>query len=172
MSRLIVIDLETTGLYPEQGDTILEIAALPIVHDTILFTQAFVQLVNPEKKIPSHITEINHITDQMVQDEKPLREVLPQFLDYVQDFPLVAHNAPFDMGFLHYFTQKLNLRRLTNRVVDTMDLSKEFFPYCSHHNLDALLSRLGIPYDKRRRHRSLDDVHLTALAFIKMRSIL
>ena len=106
---VIVLDLETTGLYPENGDMILEIAAIPVKAGSIRTNLAFHEMVNPEKPIPPEITKINHITDEMVENAKPIREILPDFIDYIEDYPLVAHNAPFDIGFLKYFSEKLGI---------------------------------------------------------------
>lgn len=172
MQRVIVFDLETTGLYPEQGDMILEIAALPVEGEKIKLNEVFDQLVNPMREIPPHIIKINHITNEMVKNSNTIDLVLPQFLNYIQDFPMVAHNAPFDIGFIQYFIKKLGFRELKNRIVDTLELSKELFSECKYHNLDAVLQRLGISYDKGKRHRSFDDVYLTALSYIRMRQML
>ncbi len=169
--RIIAFDLETTGLYPESGDMILEIAALPIINDKIIEAEAFNSLVNPEKEILPHITMINHITNEMVKDAPLIEEVLPSFLNYLQNYTLVAHNAPFDIGFLQYFIKKLGLRELQNRIIDTVILSKKLFSGSKYHNMDAVLKRLGISYDKEKRHRSIGDAYLTALSFIKMKRI-
>lgn len=169
---IIVIDLETTGLYPGRGDMIIEIAALPVRDEEIKTDEAFVKFVNPEKSIPPYITKINHITDEMVKNAEPIETVLPDFLKFIQNYPLAAHNAPFDTGFLRYFIDKLGFKRMENRIIDTLELSKELFMNEKHHNLDAVLKRLGIHYDKETRHRSLTDTSLTALALVKMRKML
>jgi len=172
MKKLIAFDLETTGLYPEKGDMIIEIAAVPIIDDEIITNNVFESLVNPDKKIPPHITSINHITDEMVNEAKTIEEVLPEFLDYIQDYPLVAHNAPFDVGFLRYFIKTLGLIDIKNQIIDTLALSKELFTQKTYHNLDAVLNRLGIPQKCKERHRALEDAYLTASALIKMRKML
>ncbi len=169
---IIVIDLETTGLYPGRGDMIIEIAALPVRDEEIKTDEAFVKFVNPEKSIPPDITKINHITDEMVINAETIETVLPDFLKYIQNYPLAAHNASFDTGFLRYFIDKLGFKRMENRIIDTLELSKELFMNEKHHNLDAVLKRLGIHYDKETRHRSLTDTSLTALALVKMRKML
>ncbi len=171
-NTVIVVDLETTGLYPENGDMILEIAAVPVEDKDIRTDLAFHELVNPEKRIPPEITEINHITDEMVENAKPIREVLPDFIDYIQDYPLVAHNAPFDTGFLKYFSAKLGITMRNNRLIDTIDLSKMLFRNERRHNLDAVLKRLDISIDSRERHNAQKDAYFTSLAYIKMRAML
>jgi DNA polymerase III epsilon subunit len=170
--RIIVIDLETTGLYPEMGDMIIEIAAIPIIHNEIKIENSFYTLVNPGKDIPLYITGINHITNDMVNGAPTIEEVLPRFLEYIEECPLVAHNAPFDIGFLQYNIARLGLRPLRNNVIDTMNLSKSVFKMSLSHNLDAMLRRLGIHYDRNDRHRSKEDAYLTALAYLKLKSML
>jgi DNA polymerase III epsilon subunit len=169
---VIVLDLETTGLYPENGDMILEIAAIPVEDKDIRTDMAFHEMVNPEKRIPPEITKINHITDKMVVNAKPIREVLPDFIDYIKDYPLVAHNAPFDTGFLKYFSAQLGLTMRNNRLIDTIDLSKKLFRNERHHNLDAVLKRLDIAIDSNERHSAQKDAYFTSLAYIKMRAML
>ncbi len=169
METVIVFDLETTGLYPHKGDKILEIAAIPIVDRVIRIEDAFEKFVNPGERIPEHITKINHITDDMVKNADNIKKVLPDFLLFIDRFPLVAHNAPFDISFLQHFLRKLGLPPLKNKVFDTLSLSKQLFPEHTYHNLDTVLKRLGIPYNRRERHRSLEDTRLTAIAFMKMR---
>jgi DNA polymerase III epsilon subunit family exonuclease len=172
METVIVFDIETTGLYPHRGDKILEIAAIPIIDNEIRIEDAFERLVNPGKKIPEHITKINNITDDMVKDAGSIDTVLPEFLLFIDLYPLVAHNARFDISFIQYYARKLGLPPLQNRVYDTLDLSKKLFPEHVYHNLTTVLERLGIPYKRDERHRSLEDTRLTAEAFIKIMRLL
>ena len=169
---VIVLDLETTGLYPENGDMILEIAAIPVKGGAIRTDLVFHELVNPGKPIPPEITEINHITDEMVENAKPIKEILPDFINYIKDYPLVAHNALFDIGFLRYFSEKLGLPMKKNRLIDTIDLSKRLFSNERRHNLDAVLKRLGISIDIRKRHSAKNDAYFTSLAYLKMKTML
>ena len=91
---VIVLDLETTGLYPENGDMILEIAAIPVEGTNIRSDLAFHEMVNPEKQIPAEITKINHITDEMVENAKTISEVLPDFIDYFYSKPTPVLKRP------------------------------------------------------------------------------
>jgi DNA polymerase III epsilon subunit len=170
--RIVVIDLETTGLYPELGDMIIEIAAIPIVNSEIQTESSFETFVNPRKEIPPHITKINHITNSMVKDAPPIEEVLPKLLEYIKESPLVAHNAPFDIGFLQYNMTRLGLQDLKNSIIDTVELSKRVFEKSVYHNINAVLGRLGIQYNNSKRHRAGEDAFLTALAYLKLRSMI
>ena len=168
MYKVIVFDLETTGLDP-LNDMILEIGAIPIVNGEIRRDEGFERFVNPGIPIPAHITGINGITDEMVRDAPFIEKVLPEFLSHIGRDPLVAHNAPFDIGFLTHFMNKCGYGRLTNAVIDTKELSKECFPRSHRHNLDILLSRLGISSSSENRHRSMGAAYLTARAYLSMR---
>jgi DNA polymerase-3 subunit alpha (Gram-positive type) len=154
MNKFIVFDIETTGLYAEMGDRILEIGAIPIVDDEIVSTDTFERLVNPGIDIPPDITAINRITNEMVRDAASIEDVLPEFLEYVDDYPLIAHNASFDVGFVNYFSERLVGRIIQNRVIDTIEISKRIFSQHRFHNLDSMLKRLGISYRRNERHRS------------------
>jgi DNA polymerase-3 subunit epsilon len=168
---LFVIDLETTGLYPERGDRILEIAAVPVVEGRIRMEAVFDRLVNPQTPIPPEATRIHGITDEMVKHAPPIERVLPEFFAHVRDCPLVAHNAPFDIGFLRHYARALGLAGFANRVIDTIEMSKELFPGHRSHSLDSLILRLGIPTEGGRRHRSLEDARLTARCYLSMRGM-
>jgi DNA polymerase-3 subunit epsilon len=168
---LFVIDLETTGLYPERGDRILEIAAVPVVEGRIRMESVFDRLVNPNGPIPPEATRIHGITDDMVKDASPIERVLPEFFAHVRDCPLVAHNAAFDIGFLRHYAGPLGLAGFVNPIIDTIKMSKDLFPGDRSHSLDSLVLRLGIPTGGGRRHRSLEDARLTALCYLSMRGM-
>lgn len=172
METVIVFDIETTGLYPCRGDKILEIAAVPVIDRVIRAEDAFEKFVNPGEKIPGHITKINTITDDMVKDAGYIDTVLPDFLLFIDRHPLVAHNARFDISFIKFYARKLGLPSIENRVYDTLLLSKQLFHEQEHHNLDAVLDRLGIPFRRDQRHRALEDARLTAEAFLKISELL
>jgi DNA polymerase-3 subunit epsilon len=171
MERIIVFDIETTGLYPEEGARILEIGAVPIVDDRLAEEQAFESLINPGIPIPEGATRIHGIDDAMVRKAAPLEKVLPLFLEYIGDHTLVAHNAPFDVGFLNFYMKRLGMGRIENRVIDTLGLSRLVYGAEYSHNLDSLLSRLGIDQPTHRRHRSVADALLTARAYLMLKAL-
>jgi DNA polymerase-3 subunit epsilon len=121
--------------------------------------------------IPREAVAIHGITDEMVRDAPSLQEVIPAFLTYIDDSPLVAHNAAFDVGFLNHHLKRLGGIPLKNRIIDTLELSKQVFFRHRHHNLDALLQRLGISYEGGGRHRSITDALLTAQAYLLLRGM-
>jgi DNA polymerase III epsilon subunit len=172
LRRVIVLDIETTGLAPEEGHRILEITALPVEGERLLMERRFDRLVNPNMPIPPGATLINGISDEMVRDADPIEKVLPEFLTYIEGFPLVAHNACFDLHFIRYYARSLHAGEVPNPVIDTLEMSRSLFHRYRRHNLDTLLRRLGIPFDPDKRHRSLEDTRLTALAYLKMRGLI
>ena len=169
--KYIVIDIETTGLYPEKGDRIIEVAALPIVDDRLLIGKSYNKLINPGIMIPGNITNLVNITDDMVKDAPSIDKVLPEFLNYIGDTPLIAHNASFDIGFLNFYLEALNMKRIENRIIDTLILSREVFDTEKTHNLDIVAERLGLK-ENIKRHRALGDSILTAKVFLKLRNML
>ena len=158
-------DTETTGLEPSKGDKIVAIGAVRIEKGKILKDAIFHTLVNPERPIPPQATKIHGITDEMVKDKPPLREVLPKFLTFCRDTVLVAHNAAFDLKFLEIEAEKLGLK-LDFPVVDTLFLSYGLFQEFEVHNLDSIAERLGIPV--AGLHSALGDALLTAEIYLRL----
>lgn len=162
-----VFDVETTGLDPRQGHRILEIAGVRVEGGKILEEQVFSQLVNPERAIPWEAKSINKISDEEVQTASTIDVVLPEFLRFAQNSLLVAHNAEFDMGFLHRekdcYWGYIDLPE----CFCTMHLSQALFPHEFRHNLDVVSLRLGLTIPAKR-HRALPDVLVTAQALLKM----
>ena len=165
--RYVVFDLETTGLSPV-SDAILEIGALKI-EDGVITGSVFERFVNPGFPIPYYITRINGIRDQMVADAPTIGRVLPEFLEWIDGAPLVAHNAAFDMGFIHANSRRLKLTPPADATC-TVQLSKRLFPSERRHNLDAVCERLQLTVGTR--HRALADVELTAQAFLRFQAML
>lgn len=154
------------------GAKIIEIGGVGILNLKLKEDDFFQSFVNPWIPIPSEITLLNGITDEMVKNARGISEVLPEFLDFLKDSPIIAHNAEFELKFLNFYSEKLGLGKIKNRVFDTLTLSKEIFPNEKSHSLNKLLERLEIPFHKQKRHRSIEDAILTAKAFIKLVSLL
>ncbi|NLK50975.1 MAG: DEAD/DEAH box helicase family protein [Syntrophomonadaceae bacterium] len=154
---LVAFDLETTGLSPYQ-DEIIEIGAVKIEDGKI--TQEFQTLIRPSRPIPPQISQLTGITQDQLDDAPPLREVLPGFLDFLDNYPLIAHQAVFDQGFL-----EANLGYpLSNEVLDTLELARLAFPRAINHRLATLARELGFP--QLETHRALDDARAAAHLFI------
>ena len=164
---LTVFDLETTGLDPNKGHRIIEIAGVRVENGTILEEAGFAMFVNPNRDIPAEARQINKISDEDVRDAPTIEAVLPQFLAFTQGTILLAHNAAFDLGFLEtekeYCWGYLDLPE----VLCTMRLSQNLYPREFRHNLDVLSRRFSLTMPKLR-HRALADAVLAAQALQKM----
>ena len=161
----VVFDIETTGLSPV-NDEITEIGAVKIVDGTICDTYS--QLVNPGRPIPDKIVQLTGITDAMVADKPGIDTVLPEFLDFCGEATVVAHNASFDTGFIR---QKASARNLvfSNKIMDTLRLSRELFPQHSKHSLGVVAERMEVSLENH--HRAVDDATATAEIFLKFQDL-
>ncbi|MCV3768017.1 exonuclease domain-containing protein [Rhizobium sp. TRM95796] len=167
----VVFDTETTGLLPEQGDEMVQIAAVRIVNGKRIGSEVFNLLINPGRAIPRSATAIHGVTDAMVLDAVSVREAVRQFHLFAEGAVLVAHNAPFDMEFLTRRERELGLR-FVNPILDTVLLSASAFGRAETHTLDALADRLGVRIEQRDRHTALGDAIATADIFIKLKDML
>ena len=157
----VVFDIETTGLNA-QRDRITEIGAVKVSNGRIV--DRFNTFVNPEIPIPRKITELTGISDEMVKDAPAIHEVIGRFLQFSENCVLVAHNAPFDTGFI-----KINVRKLdidfNYCILDTLELSRGLFPQLKRHKLNIIAKHLDIKLENH--HRAVDDAEATAEIFIK-----
>lgn len=167
----VVFDTETTGLLPEQGDEIVQIAAVRIVNGKRVKNEIFNLLVNPGRPIPPSSSAIHGVTDAMVADAVGVQEAVRQFHRFAEGAVLVAHNAPFDMEFLSRREKELGLR-FVNPILDTVLVSATAFGRAETHTLDALAERLGVTIDEKDRHTALGDAIATADVFIKLKDML
>ena len=147
-----VLDIETTGL-SYRTEKITELGAIKIKNGEVIDT--FECFVNPEKPIPQKVVEVTHITDDMVKDARTIKEILPEFLEFMGDSVLIAHNADFDIGFLKHNAEELGYK-LDNTYIDTLRLAKDLFPEYKKYKLGIIAEKLGIVVEVA--HRALDDV--------------
>lgn len=162
----VVFDLETTGLYPKSGDSITEIGAVKIKDGKII--DRYEELINPGVLLSDEIIKITGITNEMLKDKRKEEECVKDFMKWVGDLPMVAHNAKFDVSFLDMAYSKYNLGRLGNTIIDTLGLSRYLESSERYHNLATLVKRYDIPWDEDKHHRADYDSEGTALIFHKM----
>ncbi len=164
--EFVVFDIETTGLSAVK-DRITEIGAVKIRNGQLV--DRFSELINPEIPIPENIIKLTGITNAMVRDKETIREVLPRFLQFVGDAPLIAHNASFDTGFIRVKAGELGME-VNNTVIDTLQLSRILLTELKRHKLNLVCEYLGISLENH--HRAADDAEATAEIMLKFISIM
>ena len=160
----IVFDLETTGLNPA-SEEITEIAAVRVVEGEI--RDSFQTYVNPHKPIPAEITELTGISDETVADAPDLDKAVPEFLAWAGEgqYPIVAHNAGFDMGFLRTACQRLGIEREFTSI-DTLEMSRLMLPHMHKFKLNILAKELQVgPFE---HHRASEDAAVLGRIYVKL----
>jgi DNA polymerase III subunit epsilon len=167
MTRSVLFDTETTGLDPLTGDRLIEVAALELIND-LPTGQHFHALIDPERDIPADSTRIHGITNAHVTGKPVFAAVVTDLLAFLGDDKLIAHNAPFDFGFLNAEFARLSLPSLAPaRMVDTLVLAKQRFPGMPN-SLDALCRRFNIDLSARTTHNALLDCKLLADIYVEL----
>ncbi|HLR60313.1 MAG TPA: PolC-type DNA polymerase III [Pseudogracilibacillus sp.] len=159
----IVFDVETTGL-SSVYDTIIELAGVRLVDGEIV--DRFESFANPHRKLPQIIIDITGITDDQLVDAPEVDDVLKDFHEWAGDDCLVAHNATFDIGFLNQGYKKIDYPKVSNPVIDTLELARFLFPNLGNHRLNTLCKRLEV--ELTQHHRAIYDAEATAYLFWKL----
>jgi DNA polymerase-3 subunit epsilon len=167
MSRSVLFDTETTGLDPLTGDRVIEIAAIELVNDLPTGAKYHV-LLDPERDIPMDSTRVHGITNFHVEGKPKFAEIADEMLKFFGDAPLVAHNAPFDFGFIDAELARIGKPALgAARMIDTLVLAKQRFPGMPN-SLDALCRRFEIDLSLRTTHNALLDCKLLAEVYVEL----
>lgn len=148
---VVVFDLETTGLSP-LVDKIIEIGAIKVLPNSV---DCFSTLVNPEIKIPESTIKIHGITNLMVENSGIIEEHLPDFMEFIENLPLVAHNAKFDIGFIVINLNKFNIEVPDSNVYCSCQYSRSVFPESKNYKLTTLATTFEI--EAEQSHRATDD---------------
>ena len=165
--REIVLDTETTGLDPEQGDRIVEIGAVELWNH-LPTGRTFHKYLNPERAMPAEAFAIHGLSDEFLKDKPKFRELAQEFLDFVAEGQLVIHNASFDMRFLNAELKWVGLPAIPiGRALDTVALARSKFPGASA-SLDALCRRFGVDNSARTKHGALLDSELLAEVYLEL----
>ncbi len=156
---IIMLDFETSGLSPDYGDRITEVATIRIVGNEIV--DRYVSLVNCKIRIPRFITELTGITQSMVNSAPPADDVIPELLDFIGNDILAAHNASFDNKFLVAESLRLGLTPRNESLVCSLKLARRIYPGLRSYKLMDVSSSLGINF-KSRAHRAEADAEVAA----------
>ncbi|BAO80414.1 DNA polymerase III, epsilon subunit and related 3'-5' exonuclease [Serpentinimonas raichei] len=165
--RQIVLDTETTGLSPANGDRIIEIGCIELLGRKPSGNNRHYYL-NPEREIHAEAQRVHGLSLEFLADKPKFAQVAADLLDYLAGAELIIHNAPFDIGFLDAEWQRLGhgpTRQLAGGVIDTLLMAKEMYPG-KRNGLDALCERLGVDNSSRTRHGALLDAELLAEVYI------
>ncbi len=164
-----VFDTETTGLNPSQGDEIVSIGAVRIVNGRLLRHEVFEQLVNPHRDMSREARAITGLDRELLAQQPDIDHVLPAFHTFCADTVLVAHNAAFDMRFLHLKEAATGVT-FTQPVLDTLLLSAVLHPNLDANSLEAIAERMGV--SPIGRHTALGDAIMTGEVFLRMLPLL
>ncbi len=167
--RQIFLDTETTGLAADNGDRIVEIGCVEMLHRKLTGNNRHIY-VNPGRDSHEEALKIHGITTEFLQDKPKFAEIAADLLDYLKDAHVVIHNAPFDLGFLNMELAKLGQPKLETgvaSVTDTLVMAKELYPG-KRNSLDALCDRLEVDNSGRTLHGALLDAELLADVYINL----
>jgi DNA polymerase-3 subunit epsilon len=165
--REIVFDTETTGLDPKTGDRMVEIGCIELVN-RVPTGRTFHAYYNPERPMPLEAERVHGLGDSFLFDKPRFHESVLELLDFLEDAPLVAHNAQFDFGFLNFELGICGHPEVSlERMVDTLTIARRRHPGAKH-SLDALCTRYGIDRSHRVRHGALLDAELLAQVYVEL----
>jgi DNA polymerase-3 subunit epsilon len=165
--RQVILDTETTGLDPRGGDRLIEVAAIELFN--FMPTGAtFHRVIDPERDVPEESTRIHGFTAEMLKGKPRFADIAEDLLAFLGDDEIVAHNAPFDFGFLDAELTRAKRPRLDRTcMVDSLEIAKRRYPGLPN-SLDALCRRLGVDNSMRGTHNALLDVKLLAEVFLQL----
>ncbi len=167
MVREIVFDTETTGFDPEAGDKLVEIGAVELINH-IPTGVTYHQYINPQREVPEEAFKVHGLSYDYLKQFPTFDKIVDEWLDFVGDATLVAHNASFDIKFVNYEQKQLGKTQFAwDRVVDTLEIAKMLFPG-ARVNLDALCRRFNVDNTDRTLHGALLDAQLLAQVYLEL----
>ena len=162
----VVLDTETTGISIKEGHRIVEIGCIEL--DNLVPTQKkFHSYLNPERKVSQKALEVHGYTDEFLSGQKFFKDVVDEFLNFIEGKKLIIHNAQFDLGHLNHELALIGKKKINNEIIDTLLLARDKFPGSSI-SLDALCKRYRIDNSKRVQHTALIDCNLLAKVYINL----
>ena len=165
--REIVLDTETTGLSPDNGDRIVEIGCVELINH-VPTSNTYQVYLNPEKDMDPGAEKVHGLTNEFLLDKPKFIEIADSFLDFIGESNLIAHNADFDINFLNSELVRAKKDKINNdRVVDTLKIARSKFPG-ARNSLDALCKRFFVDNSNRSLHGALLDSELLAEVYLEL----
>ena len=162
----IVLDTETTGLSVKDGHRIVEIGCVEL-NDLIPTKNKFHCYLNPERKVSEKAFEVHGYSDEFLSKKPKFKEIVEDFLEFIEGKRLIIHNSEFDLSHLNNELSLIGKNKIKNEIIDTLTLARDKFPG-SPSNLDALCKRYSIDNSKRTQHTALIDCDLLAKVYINL----
>lgn len=167
--RQIILDTETTGLRVDDGNRILEIAAVEMLNRKVSAPECHLhRYINPERESEEGALNVHGLNSEFLADKPKFADIAHEFIDFVRGAELIIHNAPFDVGYLNMELERLGLGKITDHVsgiIDTLAMAKDVFPG-KRNSLDALCDRFEIDRSNRVLHGALIDCELLAEVYL------
>jgi DNA polymerase-3 subunit epsilon len=165
--REIVFDTETTGLSPQSGDRVVEIGCVELMNH-LPTGQTFHCYINPQRDMPEEAFKVHGLSAQFLSDKPVFAEIAQDFVDFIGDATMIAHNASFDMMFLNHELAQLGFAPIdSGRIIDTLALARRRHPF-GPNSLDALCQRYGIDNSRRTKHGALLDSEILAEVYLEL----
>ena len=169
--RQILLDTETTGFNPKNGDRIIEIGAVEMISRK-LSNHNYHQYIQPEREVPEDAIAVHGITDAFLEDKPVIAEIIDDFMEYVKGAELIIHNAPFDVGFINHELSLLSPNKWGTiedhcKITDSLKMARKAYPR-QRVSLDALCKKLGIGNSNRTLHGALLDSEILADVYLLM----
>ena len=163
----VFLDTETTGLSIQEDHRIVEIACIE-TKDLIPTKKTFHKLINPERKVEEDALKIHGHTDEILKEKEKFKDIVNEFLQFIEGKKLIIHNASFDISFLNHELKKINKKTLNIKdVIDSLEIARAKYPGASN-SLDNLCKRFNIDLSKRVKHNALLDCELLREVYINL----
>ena len=163
----IFLDTETTGLSPNEGHKIVEVACIE-TNDLISTKKIFHKIINPQRDVPEGAYMVHGFSTEFLKDKETFDKIADELLNFIKDKKIIIHNASFDLGFLNYELKLIRKKEIKrDNIVDSLELARGKFPGMSN-SLDALCKRFGIDLSKRTKHNALLDCELLREVYINL----
>ena len=163
----IFLDIETTGLSSKDGHKIVEIACIE-TNELIPTKRLFHKIINPERNVPEDAFKIHGFSTNFLKDKPKFKEIADEFINFINEYDLIIHNASFDISFINHELKLLNKDVINkNKIIDTLEIARSKYPGMSN-SLDALCKRFNVDLSRRVKHNAVLDCELLREVYIHL----